>query len=240
MTSTPLDQGEPAGSTEPSRRKEQTLEVCVFLFLIVPSMAFSLFAVRQGQLSFVLAANATILRDLALVCLILFFLWRNGELRHKIGWTLSRVWREAALGLALFIPFLAGVAGAEWVWQQAGLRAPATPLPAFLTAQDLPQVLLALILVIVVAFSEETIFRGYLLLRFGATMRSTGAAVIASSLIFALGHGYEGTAGLATVAVMGIMLALVYLWRRSLVAPVVIHFLQDFVSIVLVPTLAMK
>lgn len=77
-------------SSTTTTRKEQGLEFAVFLFLIVPSMALSLFAIRQGQLSFVLAATATILRDLALVSLILFFLWRNREPLRLIGWT----WRH--------------------------------------------------------------------------------------------------------------------------------------------------
>jgi hypothetical protein len=126
MTCTPLEKPDGTGTTEQFWRKEQALEMCVFLFLIVPSMALSLFAVRRGQ-----------------------------------------------LGL-------------------------------------------------------------------GATTRSMGTAAIASSLIFSIGHGYEGTAGLATVGVMGIALALVYLWRGSLVAPMAIHFLQDFVGIVLVPVLGLK
>jgi membrane protease YdiL (CAAX protease family) len=64
--------------------------------------------------------------------------------------------------------------------------------------------------------------------------------VLLSSFIFSLGHGYEGTAGLATVGVMGAAFALVYLWRGSLVAPIVMHFLQDFIGIVLLPYLVGK
>ena len=75
--------------------------------------------------------------------------------------------------------------------------------------------------------AEETIFRGYLLLRFQPILRSATASVLLSSVIFALGHGYEGTAGLATVGTMGAVFAVVYLWRGSLVAPIVMHFLQD-------------
>ncbi|HEY6402212.1 MAG TPA: hypothetical protein VI479_12425, partial [Blastocatellia bacterium] len=67
--------------------KEQAVEVAVFLFLIVPSLILSLFVVRQGGLSFVLTAVATIFRDLGLVGLILFFLWRNGENVERIGWS---------------------------------------------------------------------------------------------------------------------------------------------------------
>ena len=58
-------------------RKVEIFEVSVFLFLIVPSMLLSFFAVRPGSLSFMLVASGTILRDLALVSLILFFLWRK-------------------------------------------------------------------------------------------------------------------------------------------------------------------
>ena len=100
--------------------------------------------------------------------------------------------------------------------------------------------LLAALLVTVVAVAEETIFRGYLLLRFPAVLRSTTGSLLLSSAIFAVGHGYEGSAGLVTIGVMGAVFALVYLWRRSLVAPIVMHFLQDFLSIVLLPLLGLK
>jgi hypothetical protein len=53
------------------------LEVFVFLFLIVPSMVLSFFAVKKGDMSFGLVSVATILRDLSLVSLILFFSWRQ-------------------------------------------------------------------------------------------------------------------------------------------------------------------
>jgi membrane protease YdiL (CAAX protease family) len=57
-------------------------------------------------------------------------------------------------------------------------------------------------------------------------------AVAVSSVIFSLGHGYEGLAGMITVGALGATFATVYLWRKSLVAPMVMHFLQDFVTIV--------
>jgi membrane protease YdiL (CAAX protease family) len=40
-----------------------------------------------------------------------------------------------------------------------------------------------------------------------------------------------------TVGVMGAVFALVYLWRKSLVVPMVMHFLQDFLGTVLLPLL---
>ncbi|MBU3887873.1 CPBP family intramembrane glutamic endopeptidase [Methylosinus sp. KRF6] len=218
----------------PSRRV-LTSEVAVFLLLIVPSLVLSLFVIRQGQLSFVLAATATIFRDVGLVCLILYFLWRNGEPVDRLGWTRRHMVRELAIGIVCFAPVFLGAALLERALVRVGLSAPTTPLPSFLNDKGAAEALLATLLVTVVALAEETIFRGYLLLRFQGILRSTTASVLLSSAVFALGHGYEGSAGVVTVGTMGALFALVYLWRRSLVAPVVMHFLQDFLTIVLLP-----
>ena len=62
-------------------------------------------------------------------------------------------------------------------------------------------------------------------------------AVVLSSVIFALGHGYQGAAGAIAVGIIGALLAVIYLWRGSIVAPVVLHFVQNFTGIVLAPLL---
>jgi uncharacterized protein len=224
---------------EPSR-KIQATEVAVFLLLIVPSLVLSLFVIRQGHLSFVLTATAIIFRDIGLVCLILFFLWRNGETISRIGWAWTRPGRELIIGVVCFIPVFFGAALLDRVLLRVGLSPPATPLPSFLNDSGPAEALLAVVLVTVVAAAEETIFRGYLLLRFQSVLRSATVSVLIASVIFALGHGYEGTAGLTTVGTMGAVFALVYLWRGSLVAPIVMHFLQDFLSVVLLPLLGLK
>jgi CAAX protease family protein len=216
---------------------EPLVEVSVFLFLIVPSMALSFFAVKQGTLSFALVAFATILRDLALVSLILFFIWRNGESVNDIGWTFKNVWKEIGLGIGLFIPFFFTAGLFESALRFAGFSVPATPLPSFMAASGPAESLLAIVLLTVVALAEETIFRGYLILRLKAITGNPAATGLLSAAIFSLGHGYEGSAGVVTVGVMGLVFALVYMWRQSLVAPIVMHFFQDFIGIVLLPLL---
>jgi membrane protease YdiL (CAAX protease family) len=205
-------------------RTVQLIELAVFLFLIVPSMVLSFFMIKQGSMSFMLTAVSIILRDLALVSLILFLLWHNGEPIDRIGWSFRNGWKDVALGLGLFIPLLYGTGLLERTLQSGGLSVPSTPLPSFLTAKG----------------TEETMFRGYLILRLKAVTASPAAAVVLSAAIFSLGHGYEGSAGVVTVGVMGLVFALVYLWRQSLVAPMVMHFLQDFIGIVLLPVLGLK
>ncbi len=221
-------------------RRRELLEVLVFLFLIVPSMFLSFSVVRQGGLGFVVVAWATIGRDLGLVSLIVFFLWRNSEPLGRIGWTLKNGGKEAALGVALFIVLFASTIVVESLLRSAGVPAPATPRPQFLTARGPAELGLALALVAVVAVAEETIFRGYLILRLSAVTRRPAVAALLSAIIFSLGHGYEGTTGVITVGVMGLGLAFVYLWRRTLLAPIVMHFLQDFGSIVLLPLLGYR
>jgi len=216
---------------------EQLVEVSVFLFLIVPSMVLSFFVVKRGTMGFVLVAIATILRDLALVSLILFFIWRNGESVNNIGWTFKNVWKEIGLGIGLFIPFFFTAGFFESALRLAGFSVPSTPLPSFMAARGPAESLLAIVLVTVVALAEETIFRGYLILRLKAITASPVAAALLSAAIFSLGHGYEGSAGVVTVGVMGLAFAFIYMWRQSLVAPIVMHFLQDFIGIVLLPWL---
>lgn len=218
-------------------RKRELLEVSVFLLLILPSMMLSFFVVKQGTLGFALTALATIFRDVGLLSLILFFLWRNGEGVIKIGWTFHLKWKEIALGIGLFIPLYVSAAFFEKLLQAAGFSVPSTPLPAFAATKNMGDLVLTLILVIVVALVEETIFRGYLILRFKVVGDSPLLLALISAVIFSLGHGYEGTAGVITVGFMGFIFALIYLWRQSLVAPIVMHFLQDFITIVLAPLL---
>jgi uncharacterized protein len=221
-------------------QKAQLIELLVFLFLIFPSMALSFFAVKQGTLSFVLVAVSTILRDLALVSLILFFLWRNGEPTKLLGWQFENFWQEAIIGIILFVPMFYAAGILESVLINVGFSSPATPLPSLEATGGIPESILGFILVVIVAFSEETIFRGYLILRLENITSNMTAAVFLSAFIFSLGHGYEGTAGVLTVGFMGLVFAVVYLWRRSLVAPMVMHFLQDFIGIVLVPIFKAK
>lgn len=223
------------GETNQPTPRIQLLEVLVFLSLIVPSLIISLFANRQGTIGFGLLAASTMGRDLGLVALVVFFLWRNGEKLRQVGLRRQPVWTEVAVGMLLFAPFFFALRWLEHLFIDIGLSVPPESNPIAIPSPVLGEVLLGTMLVVVVAFSEELIFRGYLIHRFQGAGATTGVAVVVSTAIFALGHGYEGTAGLATVSVMGLIFALVYLWRGSLTTAMTLHFLQDFVVIVFLP-----
>jgi membrane protease YdiL (CAAX protease family) len=189
----------------------------------------------RGRLQFPLVAFATISRDLGLIALIFFFLYRNREGLAAIGWSGRHARREVALGAGLFVPLFISAQLLDNVLRSAGLSGSSSALPDLVPSPNFVDLLLALVLVVVVAVSEEVIFRGYLLLRFSQLFRASGPAVIMSAFVFSVGHGYEGTSGVITVGMIGLILGLVYLWRQSLVAPMVMHFLLDLVAIVIVP-----
>jgi membrane protease YdiL (CAAX protease family) len=203
-------------------RKVQLLEVLVFLFLIMPSMASAYIVLSSVKVTFVAMAVSSILTDLGLLSLVLYFVWRNGEPFARIGWILKGAGREAFWGVILFLPMTYAAALLEHALRAAGFSAP-TKLPSFLVAHGPARIILGTVLVMIVALAEETMFRGYLLLRFRGVTHNVGMAVLLSSVIFAL----------MIVFFLAVVFAVVYLWRGSLVAPMVMHFLQDFIGIVL-------
>jgi membrane protease YdiL (CAAX protease family) len=220
--------------------KIQLFEVGVFLLLVVPSLALSLFVTPQVTDGFALSATIIAVRDLALVSLVLFFVWRNGEALVQIGWSLKNFPLEILFGLLLFIPMHYGLVWLEQIFKDIGLSAPPASSSNFLHARSGAEPWLAAGLVVVIAVAEETIFRGYLMLRFVGLGLGKTLAVLLSAMIFAVGHGYEGSAGVATVSVMGVLFAVIYLWRGNLIAPMVLHFLQDLFVIVVLPSMVGK
>jgi len=216
----------------PPARFLQIVELIVFLLLILPALSTSFMIGTQSDMNFTSAAIFSILNDLGLVSLVFYFIWRNGEPFQHLGWTGRAVPKEIGWGVLLFLPVTYGANLLEGALHTAGFSEP-SKLPSFLVANGNDNIALAVLLVIVVAIVEETVYRGYLILRLNAVARRPWIAVLFSAAIFALGHGYEGAAGVVSVYFLGVVLALVYLWRRSLIAPMIIHFMIDFTSIVL-------
>lgn len=73
---------------------------------------------------------------------------------------------------------------------------------------------------------EELLFRGFLIHYLQADL-GVVAAVLISSLLFGLFHFYQGWQGVLKTALVGLFLALVYLWTGSLWIVIVLHFVYD-------------
>lgn len=101
-------------------------------------------------------------------------------------------------------------------------------------------ILIALNLVLA-AFGEEMVWRGYVLPRvaeiLGGSRLAWAASLLAVNAAFGLAHLYQGESGIVQAAVQGILLGLLYLATgRNLLAPIAAHFTAnncDFVAIYL-------
>ena len=83
-------------------------------------------------------------------------------------------------------------------------------------------------------FSEE-LWRIFVLTRFEKMFGKTGLiiALILSSIIFGIGHLYQGLSGLISISIIGLMYALVYLRKRSALEAVLAHSTENTISIIL-------
>jgi membrane protease YdiL (CAAX protease family) len=89
----------------------------------------------------------------------------------------------------------------------------------------------------IVAFGEEMVFRGYLMNRIadlvGRSRTGWASALIGSSLIFGLAHGYQGLAGIISTAEVGLLLGILYLIsKRNLWINIVCHGAFDSISLI--------
>ena len=70
---------------------------------------------------------------------------------------------------------------------------------------------------------REELQRAFLLRRFELHLGGARVGVIVLSMAFGLGHAVQGWDAAVTTGVLGAVWALLYLWRRSSVAPLVSH-----------------
>lgn len=86
-------------------------------------------------------------------------------------------------------------------------------------------VLLLVVLPVIAAF-EELLFRAVLI---GAATAATGWSpwlfALVSSLIFAVGHGVQGTGGILVTGVLGFFLAVAFILTESLLVVIVAHYI---------------
>ncbi len=85
--------------------------------------------------------------------------------------------------------------------------------------------LMVLSLVVWAPVVEEIIFRGVLYRYLHPRLRWFGA-VLATGAVFGFVHPYTAS-GLVHIAVVGVVLGLIREWRGSLIAPMVVHFLNN-------------
>jgi uncharacterized protein len=96
-----------------------------------------------------------------------------------------------------------------------------------MVAQNTVEALSFLTLALTAGFVEEFVFRGYIQRQCQALCGSTVVASILQLIIFTQGHLYQGWTRLAPVLLIGIVVTIVALWRRSLIPGMIAHGFGD-------------
>ncbi len=83
-------------------------------------------------------------------------------------------------------------------------------------------------------FAEE-LWRVFTLAKFEKVGGKIGLTIgfLASSLVFAMGHYYQGIDGIVASGIGGMIYASVYIWRRSALEVMIAHGFRDVISILL-------
>lgn len=88
-----------------------------------------------------------------------------------------------------------------------------------------------------VGIHEEILFRGFYLARVRALSRSSLVAIIATSVVFGLLHFYQGWLGIVQTTMIGLALAVVVTFARSLWPAIIAHAVFDATNMLLLPWL---
>jgi membrane protease YdiL (CAAX protease family) len=163
--------------------------------------------------------------DTALVlALIAVMLRARGERPAQVFLGLRRPGREAGLGLALTPVIFGGTAvvlvALRWAWPW--LHNVATNPFESVIQTPADAVILGAAAVLGGGLKEE-LQRAFILRRFDQHLGGAWVGLVLYSLVFGAGHVMQGwDIGIMT-ALLGLAWGMIYLWRRSTVAPIVSH-----------------
>ena len=85
-------------------------------------------------------------------------------------------------------------------------------------------------LCIIVGFSEELIFRGYMQSQSIALLRNIPVSIILTAIIFGSAHGYQGVRGIVLISIYGALFGVITLIRKNLLPGIVAHSWHDFAT----------
>jgi CAAX protease family protein len=160
--------------------------------------------------------------------------WRGVGLERRPYWA-----RMAIAGLALGVAWLyASVYALEPLISRVTGALPDVSLFAGLTGNRQLLVVSLAASWTLAAVGEEYVYRGYLMRRIaqalGGSRRAWIAALAVTSLVFAVGHLYQGVSGAISAGCAGLVLGGAYLASgRNLWVPILAHGANDTVGFVL-------
>lgn len=153
----------------------------------------------------------------------------DGRRLPPLGFTVPG-WRDFGWGIAFLViayPILGVLA---WILELVGLSIPEMVIRSLLPVTSNERIAWVGIS-ITAAVAEETVFRGYLLVRGEEILKSLWLAVTLSALTFGIGHYYQGWGGVVLISLYGLMFTWLRFRTGSLWACMIAHALQDVLAV---------
>jgi len=168
---------------------------------------------------------------LVLTCLILG--WASGLPRQQFGWVSYAPLADVAIGLGAGLAIQVSLNTlTNWAMRRfgPGIYSPVVLLSILpRTRGEWAPVLLALFPAVLV---EELLFRSLLLGGLGLFFPAW-ALVVGTALLFGWMHSPQGQLGMIMTAAVSVLLAALFLWRGSLLPPLIAHYAVNVLQLLI-------
>jgi membrane protease YdiL (CAAX protease family) len=179
----------------------------------------------SGQLSLRFVLTLALADTLVLIALMVALTRAHGERASELWIGPRPLMREAGLGL-LLIPavfvMVVVLLNVLRLWAPWLHNVPRNPLEELAAGGAVNAAMFALVAIFAGGVREE-LQRAFLLHRFEQHLGGAWVGVVVLSIAFGLGHFMQGWDAVITTGTLGALWAVVYLRRRSSVAPIVSH-----------------
>jgi membrane protease YdiL (CAAX protease family) len=179
----------------------------------------------SGQLSLPFVLTLSLADTLLLIVLMVLLMRAHGESASALWLGERPLKREAAIGLLLiplvFVIVVVLLNGLR-LWAPWLHNVPTNPLEQLAAGGATEAAMFGLVAIFAGGVREE-LQRAFLLHRFEQHLGGARVGVVILSVAFGLGHFVQGWDAAVTTGTLGFFWAVVYLRRRSSVAPVVSH-----------------
>jgi membrane protease YdiL (CAAX protease family) len=198
-----------------------------FIFFGYPPFA------NRGELSLAFVVGVSTADTILLIALVLAFLYAHGERPRDVFIGTRPVVGEAALGIPLTLAALV-IAGAVLlaVRHFAPLLHSVEHNPLQRLLQSPRDAWLFALVVVIAGGVREEIQRAFQLHRFATWLGGGGIGVVVTSVAFGGGHLLQGADAALATGLLGAFWGVIYLRRRSAVAPMVSHAGFNLIQIV--------
>jgi len=187
----------------------------------------------NGRLSIVYVVILSLGDSLLLIALILLILTAHGERRRDVLFGRRSLAREIAVGLPLiFVALAIGAAVLLSIqrWTPSLHTVVNNPLRELLRSPR--DAWLFAVVVLVAGGVREEIQRAFLLHRFTVWLGGPAVGLTVTSIAFGAGHLMQGADATIATGLLGAFWGVIYLRRRSCVAPMVSHAGFDLLQVV--------